>query len=160
MRIKSKGTIRLNTTNPMDQPIIDPKYLSVPEDMADMIESIKFVFYMIEATSLRKYVDIYPVPIPGCSYCPNIPVYKCDSYIRCLLKQYGGSASHPSGSCRMSSPDRSDSVVDPNLRVNGIHNLRVNDASIMPLIPNANTNAACIMIGEKGADLIKQTWPN
>ena len=67
---------------------------------------------------------------------------------------------HPAGTCKMGPEWDSDAVVDPRLRVYGVKGLRVIDASIMPTIASGNTNAPTIMIGEKGADLVKEDWLN
>jgi choline dehydrogenase-like flavoprotein len=69
------------------------------------------------------------------------------------LRKNARAALHPVGTCRMGSDSLS--VVDPELRVRGIENLRIADASVMPRIPSGNTNAACTMIGEKAADIIR-----
>jgi choline dehydrogenase len=77
---------------------------------------------------------------------------RSDAEIENAIRQHGGSNMHPVGSCRMG-PTGAD-AVDPRLRVHGVDRLRVVDGSIMPTLPAANTNAATIMIGEKGADMI------
>jgi choline dehydrogenase-like flavoprotein len=76
-------------------------------------------------------------------------------YFSCVLDKYVNSAHHIVGTCKMGNSSDPQAVVDPELRVYGVSSLRVVDASIMPVIPSANTNAPTIMIGEKASDLIK-----
>ncbi|CAG2112228.1 unnamed protein product [Medioppia subpectinata] len=153
-RPRSMGYVRLVSNNPFVYPTINGKFLTHPLDMEDMIETLKYAFFVFERSSLAKYMT-QTAPIPGCQYCPKGFIYECDSYIRCLIDQYCDSGFHSSGTCRMGSVDRKDVVVDPRLRVKGIDGLRVCDASIMPLITNGNTNAPTLMIGEKCAQMIK-----
>ncbi|CAG2174947.1 unnamed protein product [Oppiella nova] len=155
-RIRSYGTLRLASSDPFVYPIIDPQFLAHPQDYKDLIETTKFILYFLTETKLSEYLSIIPEPIPGCSYCKNVKLYECDSYIECLTRETIKTGYHPVGTCRMGSARRSDVVVDERLRVKYVTGLRVCDASIMPQIINANTNAAAIAIGEKGADLIKQ----
>ena len=156
-RVRSYGSVRLSSADPYAYPIIDPQFVADGQDLKDLIEKIKFVLYLLTETQIAEYVQLFPNAIPRCSYCPNpCPIYECDQYIRCLLRETIKTGYHPVGTCRMGSAKRKDTVVDPNLRVKGVERLRVCDASVMPQIINANTNAASIAIGEKGADLIKK----
>lgn len=153
-RTYSRGTVRLASTDPTVHPLIDPQYLSDRRDMEALVNMTKMLFYMTQTGEFAKYATIFPRPIPGCSFCPNVPMWKCDSYVRCIINQVGDSALHPGGACRMGSTDRTDIVVDPSLRVRGIDGLRVIDSSIIPELANANTHAASVMIGERGAQII------
>lgn len=153
-RTYSRGTIRLASNNPFDPPLIDPKYLSDPRDMQALIDMTKILFYVTQTGEFANYAEIFPKPIPGCEFCPDKPLYQCDSYVRCIIRQVADTALHPGGACRMGSLDRNDIVVDPRLRVKGINRLRVIDSSIIPELANANTHAASVMIGERGVQFI------
>ncbi|CAG2100471.1 unnamed protein product [Medioppia subpectinata] len=157
-RPRSSGTVRLASANPEDHPLIDPKYLSHRQDSEDMAETLRFIYYYLTHSSLDKYVQLIPEAIPPCrGMCStNQRYYECDDYLKCLVRHRGSSVWHPVGTCRMGGPDRSDTVVTPELSVRGVGGVRVCDASVMPRIPNANTNAVSIMIGEKCSQLIKQ----
>ena len=85
-------------------------------------------------------------------------VLDSDKYFECSLKRGAGTLYHPVGTCKMGPDTDKEAVVDPRLKVYGIQGLRVIDASIMPTLVSGNTNAPAIMIGEKGADLIKEDW--
>lgn len=76
----------------------------------------------------------------------------------CAARQVTTNLHHQSGTCKMGPPSDPTSVVDSNLKVIGIENLRVVDCSIMPTVPASHTNAPAMMIAEKAADLIKATW--
>ena len=77
-----------------------------------------------------------------------------DDYYKCVVQNNVGTVYHPVGTCKMGSKNDTMAVVDSELKVLGIDNLRVIDASIMPRVVGGNTNAATVMIGEKGADMI------
>ena len=95
-------------------------------------------------------------PIPGCRLCLDRPVYECDSYIRCYIREIGIKQNHPCGTCRMGAHERPDTVVDHRLRVKYLSKLRVCDASVIPRIPNSNTNSIALMIAEKCSHLISE----
>jgi choline dehydrogenase-like flavoprotein len=81
-----------------------------------------------------------------------------DDYFDCFLRHWTHTIYHPAGTCKMGPKEDPMAVVDAELSVHGIENLRVVDASIMPALVGANTNAPCIMIGEKGASMVIQKW--
>ena len=155
-KIKSKGRVRLSSANPFSPPIIDPNFLSYEQELEDMVEAVKFELFFIENSKISENAFLIPKAIPGCSLCPDRPIYECDSYIRCYIRQIGDKEHHSCGTCKMGDKNRGDTVVDPHLRVKHVAQLRVCDASVMPYVPNSNTHAATVMIGEKCAHLIRE----
>ena len=143
---KSRGTVRLASADPAAAPLIDPGYLSEPDDARLLLDGIELVREVMANKNIAG--DVKAELSPGPSY-PDRPA---------LAKELPNRATtvyHPVGSCRMGSDERA--VVDPALRVRGIEGLRVADASIMPSITGGNTNAPSMMIGEHAATLILGT---
>lgn len=148
MRSKSRGTVRLASANPKDRPIIDPNYMSHPEDWEEMRASVRLtreIFGQEAFANLR-----------GREISPGKDIMT-DDEINAWVADHAESAYHPSCSCKMGSDDMA--VVDENTRVHGIEGLRVVDSSIMPSIATGNLNAPTIMIGEKAADIIRGRQP-
>lgn len=145
LRPRSRGTVRLQSADPAVAPLIDTNYLADPADRALSIRGLKLTQDIMAQPPLRRYVKAERLPGPG---------VKTDAdYVR-FICQHSKTAHHPAGTCRMGGDPAA--VVDPWLRFNGIDGLRIADASIMPRLISSNTNAACIMIGEKAADMIRQ----
>ncbi|ODM91499.1 Glucose dehydrogenase [FAD, quinone] [Orchesella cincta] len=142
-RPKSTGTLTLASTNPQDNPNIDPQYLAHPDDAEALLHGFKKVVDLYE-TSNALNTTIFPKPVPGCESL----TFKSDDYYRCVIKNFSGSLYHHVGTCALGK------VVDSKLKVKGIDSLRVIDASVIPRTPNANTQASTIMTAEKGSDLI------
>ena len=99
---------------------------------------------------LFRNANVEPLLNPFC----KSHKHRSDEYFKCIVQNYIATVYHPVGTCKMGSEKDPMAVVDPKLQVLGINNLRVIDASIMPKIVGGNTNAAAVMIGEKGADMI------
>ncbi|MCL4107973.1 UNVERIFIED_CONTAM: hypothetical protein GTU68_017001 [Idotea baltica] len=143
LRPESRGYVRISTSDFRDKPIIQPNYLSELKDQEVMVAGMKLVRKVAQQAALKDYIA--EEIVPGQSV-------QDDDAILDYLKAKGSTIFHPTSTCRMGSDEGA--VVDPRLKVNGIEGLRVADASIMPTLVSGNTNAACIMIGEKAADMI------
>ena len=142
-RPESRGTIRIVSPDPLAHPSIDPRYLSGKEDIVTLRKGIRIVRDVVAQKPFDRFRGKELSPGPGVSSEADI-----DEYIRTsCVTQY-----HPVGTCKMGSDEMA--VVDDRLRVRGVDGLRVADASIMPRLVSANTNAATIMIAEKASDFI------
>lgn len=150
---KSVGTLKLKSNIFYDKPLIDPKFLSNPVDKEVLENGLVKVFDYMRTSTMKKYSPkLYTKFQPLCKDKTE------DSYISCAISNYSGSFSHSVGTVKMGTKDDKSAVLTPQLKVKGIENLRVIDASVMPSIPRGNTNAPTMMIAEKGADIIKQFY--
>jgi choline dehydrogenase len=143
LRPRSRGHVALNSADPADDALIDPNYLSEPEDMAVMVEAVKAARRVLAASVLDPY--------RGREMQPGAQV-QSDQEIERFIRARAESIYHPAGTCRMGQDDMA--VVDDMLRVHGMEGLRVVDASIMPTLVGGNTNAPAVMIAEKAADMM------
>ncbi|XP_040570452.1 glucose dehydrogenase [FAD, quinone] isoform X2 [Lepeophtheirus salmonis] len=148
LRPKSRGTIRLSSSDPLVSPIINPNYLSHPQDIQDLIKIIDWVLNVLfdqkKASHHGLKLPQNGSKIPQCA--------KENNYWECFVRHFSLTMYHPAGTCPMGS------VLDSQLRVHGLPNLRVIDASSMPLIVRGNPNAAIIMMAEKISDHIKESF--
>ena len=147
LRPKSRGEVTLESADPFADPLIDPKFLSDPEDMKDMVDGYKAMMKVMSSEHFSKYISedtTRPVDIND------------DADIEQAMRELADTVYHPVGTCKMGDDDMS--VVDSNLKVHKMKGLRVVDASIMPTLVGGNTNAPTIMIGEKASDLILNEW--
>lgn len=155
MRPRSTGSIKLKSKNPMEYPLIYANFLTDPVDVAVLREGVKSAIALGETVAMKRFGSrFWSKPLPNCKH---LPLYT-DDYWDCYVRQYTLSIYHYSCTAKMGPASDPFAVVDPQLRVYGISGLRVIDASIMPKIPTGNINAPVIMIGEKGADLVKKYW--
>lgn len=144
MRPESKGYVRATHLNPQQAPIIQPNYLIAQVDQRAIVAGLKWCRRLLQTTSLAQY--------RGAETLPGDHV-QTDAELLDYARQYGATVYHAVSTCRMGKDALA--VVDDELRVRGIDKLRVVDASVMPTMPSANTNAATLMIAEKAADLIR-----
>jgi len=156
LQTKSCGELKLKSKDPLDDPLIDPRYLSHPDDLKCMVEALNTSLQLGNHALFKKFgTEFNPNVCPGCEN----HVHLSEEYLKCLAKQLSSAGLHLVGTAKMGNASDPMAVVDPELRVYGAKGLRVVDCSVMPEPPSANTNAPAIMTAEKAADMIKITYP-
>lgn len=148
-RPTSVGSVHITTADPTAMPAINPNYLATQYDQDAILRAFKFIRKLFSTRAIAKYV--VAETIPGSKTIS-------DTDIMAFIRETAESSYHHAGSCRMGPESDPTAVVDNRLRVHKVNGLRVVDASIMPNIISANTNASSLMIGEKGADIIKEDY--
>jgi choline dehydrogenase len=143
LRPDSRGFVRIKSNDPRMAPAIQPRYLSASTDRDCVVDGLKLMRRIMNQPSMRRYIAEERAPGDACQNDADLLAYARDG---------GTTVYHPTSTCRMG-PDPN-AVVDERLRVRGFERLRVIDASIMPTVVSGNTNAAAVMIGEKGADMV------
>ncbi|CAH1107823.1 unnamed protein product [Psylliodes chrysocephalus] len=155
LRPKSRGWVRLRNKSPFSPPLINANYFDDPFDIKTLVEGAKIAINISETHAFKKFGSrLHSIPFPNCRQFE----FTSDEYWECHIRTISMTIYHPVGTCKMGPSWDHQAVVDPRLRVYGVGGLRVIDASIMPTIPSGNTNAPTIMVGEKGADLVKEDW--
>lgn len=144
-RPESKGWLRAKSADPFEKPLIQPNYLAEEEDRRVILAGMKLARRLMRTEPLAPYFDFEQYPGDK---------VQSDDELMQVAKERGTTTFHPMGTCRMGPESDPTAVVDDQLRVRGMDGLRVIDASIMPTMLSANLNAAAMMIGEKGADLV------
>jgi choline dehydrogenase len=139
---ESRGTVRLRSANPADRPLVDMRFLSHPSDVAKLERSIAIAREVAASKALKPFV-VREVA-PG----RTLKGQELVNFVRNGTTTYF----HSSGACRMGKDDRA--VVDPQLRVNGVHNLRIADSTVMPRIVAVPTMPACVFIGLRLAEML------
>ena len=143
LRPESRGHVRIKSADPRSPPAIQPRYLSAAKDRYVMVAGLRALRRILSSPALAPFMEAEHDPGPACA---------SDEDLLDFARRKGSTVYHPTSTCRMGNDPAA--VVDARLRVRGFERLRIIDASIMPALVSGNTNAATIMIAEKGADMI------
>ena len=146
----SRGTVRLRSADPLAAPLIDPGFLREPADLDRLEAGLAMIRAAAAGTAFARLGATEAHPGPGT---------RGGGGLRDWIRRTVSSYYHPAGTCQIGPRPDDGAVVDPELRVHGIGGLRVADASVMPLIPNAHPNATVLAIAERAADLITGRQP-
>ncbi|TPI27621.1 choline dehydrogenase [Mesorhizobium sp. B3-2-1] len=150
LRPESRGTVHLRSADPSERPLIDPNYLATERDRSEMLSGLKLGRDILAQNAFSSYRKREDAPGETCR--TDIDLWE-------FIRRDASSSYHPVGTARMGPEDGERSVVDLNLKLIGADNLRIVDASIIPSVTSANTNAAVFMIGEKASDIIRGRSP-
>ncbi|XP_049952548.1 glucose dehydrogenase [FAD, quinone]-like [Schistocerca serialis cubense] len=151
----SRGRVRLAGADPRLRPLVEAGYYADPRDLDNHVAGVAFAHRVGATRAMRAAgYSVRDLPLAACADRPPLT----EDYWRCALPHLATTLFHPVGTAKMGPAGDADAVVDPQLRVHGVRNLRVADASVMPLIVRCNTNVPAIMIGEKCAHMVAQHW--
>lgn len=145
LRPESRGAIMIKSSDPREHPAIHANYLATEGDRRCIVDGLKLARSLAATKPLAPYIEAETEPGPAATSDQDLLDY---------ARARGGTIFHPTSTCMMGPESNPHAVVDAALRVHGLGGLRVADASIMPTVVSGNTNAGCIMIGEKAADHI------
>jgi len=147
-RPRSRGYIKLRSSDPNDYPIIQPNYLSEQHDVDTMVAGVQKAIELLETNTMKEIgASLYEAD----PYCEHLK-FKSKEYWECYVRHYAATVYHHVGTCSMGT------VLDNRMRVNGMKRLRVVDGSSMPKLVGGNTNAPIIMMAEKAADMIRMDY--
>jgi len=144
LRPKSRGSVRLASANPAVNAVVDPNFLAEPDDVRTSAEGVQMSAEIFSQPALQKFIKRLHLPGEDVRTRAQFAEY---------ARRYGRTSYHPTGTCKIGVDEMS--VVDAQLRVNGLQNIRICDSSTFPSLIGSNTNAAAIMVGEKASDLIR-----
>lgn len=145
LRPESRGSIHIASSSPYEGPVIRPNFLDAHSDCEALVKGMQIARRIVSQPAMQQYVSYEMNPGDG--------VNTADEWLD-FARRTGQTIYHPVGTCRMGQDPNA--VTDPRLRVHGVSGLRVVDASVMPLMVSGNTQAAVMMVAEKGADMILQ----
>ena len=149
---KSRGTVKLQSKDPFDYPKLDPQYLTDRKDIETFTRGLKIWKQLMNTPTFKKLgINIEQSKLSICSH----HNFLSDAYWECYIRHLALTVWHQCCTAKMGAITDTTAVLDPQLRVKGINNLRVVDASVFPNVTTGNTNAPTIMVAEKAADLIR-----
>ncbi len=151
LRPKARGTVRLRSADPFDQPLVDANFFGHPEDLDLTIRSLRHARRVLTARPLSDH--LVAEIMPG-------DAVQSDDELAAFAKQTVKTNYHPSGTARMGPDGDPMAVLDAAMRVRGVANLRVIDCAAIPAIPSANTNAIAMVLGRKAALYVGEALRN
>jgi len=143
LRPRSRGTVRLRSSDPAAPPLLDPNYWAEDDDRVRALKGLRLAREILRQPALKPFILAERQPGPDC---------ESDEALTQYAYRSAKTDHHPVGVCAMGAAP--DTALTPDLKLRGIEGLRVADASAMPFVPSCNTNAPTIMVAEKAADLI------
>jgi len=158
LRPKSRGEVRLWSSDPRQDPVIIPNYFTHPDDMPLLLRALRKTYALTQTKALQAIVShnhLYDEEMPLCGQ----HAFDSDAYWECYIRHFTFSMNHHAGTTRMGPAYDPNAVVDARLRVHGIDGLRVVGASVMPTQITGHPNGAVVMIAEKVADMIYEEYP-
>ncbi|KAI0226225.1 Glucose dehydrogenase [FAD, quinone] [Lamellibrachia satsuma] len=149
---RSRGTIRLKSSDPEDDVLINPNYFSETSDIKILVEATQYARRLVKTKTFKDWqVVVDNSVLPECAQMGNFT----DLYHECYIRHITLSGQSPVGTCKMGALGDPTAVVDPLLRVRGVKGLRVVDASVVPSAMSGNSYTTQVMIAEKAADIIR-----
>jgi choline dehydrogenase-like flavoprotein len=142
---RSRGSMRLRSADPKAAPIVDPNWLSDPSDVRTLVAGLRYLRDITDTSPMKQMVERVLGPDPK---------MQSDAELAAYCKAVTMTNFHPVGSCRMGRDGDRSAVLTPSLRVRGVEGLRVFDASMMPHIVSANTNAPVMAVADRAVDLM------
>ncbi|KAJ2935554.1 hypothetical protein H1R20_g1538, partial [Candolleomyces eurysporus] len=146
---QSRGTVKIASNNPLDKPLIDLGYLTHPFDLLAIKEGARIAKRWCEGSAYEGYITGFLGPDPD-----TLPEKEFDNALRSGAQTWW----HPVGTASISPKGAKHGVLDPELKVKGVKGLRVVDASAIPYVPTAHTQAAVYVLAERASDIIKASW--